>query len=203
MKDHMNTKKYIILPILLLLVPACSKKQRICPIHPVAPVVVEDVAPCQPQDTNIPGFALEEAENPFTTNKVAADDIALTQAEQNQDSSAAYGFNNIYFDFDRYEIRPDQRAELENDLSIAKDLAGQGYDISVEGHSCNFAGDTQYNMALSEKRAKAVADALKENGVEAGKIHTVGYGSMRPLVPAGDKEQQAPNRRVELHAYKK
>ena len=55
-------------------------------------------------------------------------------------------------------------------------------------------------MMLSEDRARTVADYLKRHGVK-GEISTVGHGSEHRLVESGNREQQAPNRRVEIYAY--
>ena len=74
-----------------------------------------------------------------------------------------------------------------------------GKKVVVEGHACNSAGSAKYNMMLSEKRAKKVAAWLKENGFSIKRLHIVGRGCEMPIVSSGSREEQAPNRRVEMY----
>jgi len=117
---------------------------------------------------------------------------------------AKYGFKPIYFTFNQYALREDQHDTLEHNLKaisrITKGKKGRrGTTIVIEGHACRFAGSPEYNMQLSEKRAQAVKDYLVDHGIPANKLHVVGRGHTMCIVPSGNKEQQAPNRRVEFH----
>lgn len=203
-------KKFLPLVLLLLLVPACRKSPQYAP----APTVSEQPASVSEKaeyDEELGAFVVKEDENKFSA-AVASDankEEELTAvgseptAGDSQADSARYGLKNIFFEFNKYKIhdlRPDQRPVLQHDLEIVKSLAAKGYRISIEGHACNSAGSTEYNMMLSEDRARAIADYLKEHGVQ-GDISTVGHGSENRLVESGTREQQAPNRRVEIYAY--
>ena len=82
----------------------------------------------------------------------------------------------MYFDFDRYTLRPSILplldgvvAELRRDPSIR---------LSIEGYTCDI-GTAEYNLALSERRASAVRDYLVARGVSADRLRTVGYGEER------------------------
>jgi hypothetical protein len=70
-------------------------------------------------------------------------------------------------------------------------------DISVEGHTDN-RGDKAYNQRLSEKRAKAVTEALVKRGVPAKRLRVVGYGMERPVASNETPSGQQKNRRVEI-----
>jgi outer membrane protein OmpA-like peptidoglycan-associated protein len=203
-------KKFLPLVLLLLLVPACRKFPQYAP----APSISEQPASVSEKaeyDEELGAFVVKEDENKFSA-AVAADankeeELTAVGSEPTagdaQNDSARYGLKNIFFEFNKYKIgdlRPDQRPVLQHDLEIVKSLAGKGYRISIEGHACNSAGSTEYNMMLSEDRARAVADYLKEHGIQ-GDISTVGHGSENRLVESGSREQQAPNRRVEIYAY--
>ncbi len=69
--------------------------------------------------------------------------------------------------------------------------------MMVEGHTDD-VGDDAYNQRLSESRANSVKSFLLEQGVDARRINTIGYGEYSPLVPNDSPEQRQQNRRVEL-----
>ena len=76
--------------------------------------------------------------------------------------------------------------------------------IIIEGHACHSSGSSVYNLALSEKRAKAIADWFTSQSVPENNIKIVGRGFESPAIVSGktiegDKQQQWPNRRVEVH----
>jgi outer membrane protein OmpA-like peptidoglycan-associated protein len=111
-----------------------------------------------------------------------------------------HGFMPIYFEFDADCMKPAQNGAMENNLARAKKLIAQGKKIVIEGHACKFAGSPEYNMHLSEERAQCVYKYFVKNGIPKDKITLVGRGSEICVVPDGNKEQQAPNRRVEFVA---
>ena len=69
--------------------------------------------------------------------------------------------------------------------------------VSLEGH-CDERGSSDYNMALGERRAKAVKDALVVAGVQASRIKTVSFGEEKPAMEGHDEVSWAKNRRVEF-----
>src|SRR5205807_38061 len=113
------------------------------------------------------------------------------------------GLKTVFCEFNEYKrkkLRPDQQLALEHDLAVVKSLGDKGYHFGIEGHACNFDGSTEYNMMLSHRRAEKIANYFKKSGVK-GEMHVKGCGTTQLIVPAGNKEQQAPNRRVEIYAY--
>jgi OOP family OmpA-OmpF porin len=109
----------------------------------------------------------------------------------------------ITFDFDMSDIR----AEFEPVLDEAANLLSQCSDVrvSVEGHT-DSRGSDAYNQALSERRAEAVADYLIGQGVDAGRLDTVGMGESDPVESnenadgSDNPEGRQANRRVVLKA---
>ena len=100
----------------------------------------------------------------------------------------------IYFDFDRYNLRPDQAGKLlHNDTALKAGYAG----VILEGH-CDERGTIEYNLALGQRRADAVRAALVRAGIPDGFIQTVSYGKERPVAPAHNETAWAANRRVEF-----
>ncbi|HNU55026.1 MAG TPA: OmpA family protein [Flavobacteriales bacterium] len=73
-------------------------------------------------------------------------------------------------------------------------------DILIEGHTDSDGAD-DYNLGLSERRAKSVSRQLIADGVPAGRISTVGYGEGQPVADNGSAEGKAQNRRVEVAIY--
>ena len=124
------------------------------------------------------------------------DDRGRTDRHTDQ---SQYSFKTIYFGYDRFSIHPNQKAALEHDLDSVKRITNKGKTVVVEGHSCRSAGSAVYNMLLSEKRAQSVAKYLVDNGVPVDQLKVVGRGNEMCIVPVGTREQQAPNRRVELY----
>jgi outer membrane protein OmpA-like peptidoglycan-associated protein len=72
-----------------------------------------------------------------------------------------------------------------------------GKPIRIEGHT-DSSGSSNANLALSQKRAEAVRDALVASGVEASRITVVGLGSERPVAANDTAEGRARNRRVDI-----
>jgi outer membrane protein OmpA-like peptidoglycan-associated protein len=117
--------------------------------------------------------------------------------EERRAQQSKYGLKSVYFGFDQFSIQSDQEAALKHNLTVLKKLPSST-NIVIEGHACRFAGSREYNMFLSEKRAQAVARWLVKHGISIDRIKAVGRGFEMCIVSAGTKEQQAPNRRVEI-----
>ena len=102
----------------------------------------------------------------------------------------------VYFDFDRYEIRPDQKPTLQgNSDRLKADLAKFG--LVIEGH-CDERGTSEYNMALGDRRANAAKQYLVGLGVPAARIRTISYGEERAADGGHSETAWAKNRRAEF-----
>ncbi|MBN1282652.1 MAG: OmpA family protein [Proteobacteria bacterium] len=106
---------------------------------------------------------------------------------------------SVHFDFDRAALKPEGKRVLDEDIKLAKQ--NRSLDLSIEGH-CDIVGSDLYNQQLSERRARAVYDYLLKNGIDAGRMRTVGYGRTKPLLPNDSPANRAKNRRVEIHIIK-
>lgn len=90
---------------------------------------------------------------------------------------------------------------VQNVNELGKTLAKyDDTDILIEGHTDSDGAD-DYNMSLSERRAKSVARQLIADGIQAGRISTVGYGETQPIADNATAEGKAQNRRVEVAIY--
>jgi len=103
----------------------------------------------------------------------------------------------IYFDFDKYNIRSDQQANLDADADLFKSDLAKDLTIKIEGN-CDEWGTDEYNYALGLKRAKSVRDALNLKGIDKNRMVMVSYGESNPVCTEHTKECWAKNRRVEF-----
>jgi peptidoglycan-associated lipoprotein len=101
----------------------------------------------------------------------------------------------IYFDFDQSEVRADVRAVIQAHAEYLSNNAG--VSITLEGHADEL-GTREYNIALGERRAKAVERMLTVQGVAASQVRVVSYGEERPAALGHDEDARALNRRVEF-----
>ena len=100
----------------------------------------------------------------------------------------------IYFDFDKATLKTDARSLL---LDHAERLKDNPTDVRLEGHA-DERGSREYNMALGERRAKAVRDFLVLQGVNRSDLEVISYGEERPLALGSNENAWAQNRRVEI-----
>ncbi len=101
----------------------------------------------------------------------------------------------VYFDYDSSILTQEGKAVVQahaQHLSGAPDI-----QIILEGHA-DERGTREYNLALSEDRAKAVANLMQAFAVGAGRIQTVSYGEERPVALGHDESAWGLNRRVEV-----
>jgi peptidoglycan-associated lipoprotein len=100
---------------------------------------------------------------------------------------------DIRFDFDKYDIRPQDAAVLkENAALLAK---APSVKIQIEGH-CDERGTIEYNLALGERRANSAKRYLVSLGIPESRVSTISYGKERPLDPAHTEDAWAKNRRA-------
>jgi len=104
-------------------------------------------------------------------------------------------FQNIYFDYDRYEIRSDAKSVLVRICSwlLNNSLA----KVLIEGH-CDERGTTEYNLVLGDRRAKTVRDYLFAFGIGSERIETISYGEERPVSFEKTEEGWQKNRRAQF-----
>ncbi|WP_281995406.1 OmpA family protein [Ruegeria faecimaris] len=103
--------------------------------------------------------------------------------------------NDITFDTDSSTVRPALRSDL---VRVGQNLVRYPNSaVQVIGHT-DSDGEASYNQALSERRARSVADVLQANGVNGARISTIGLGENRPAASNLTPEGKARNRRVDI-----
>lgn len=106
---------------------------------------------------------------------------------------------NVYFDFDKANLRPDEIATLDR---VAREIKTyQPTEVTVAGHT-DRSGSYEYNYVLSQRRAQAVSAALTERGVVNRVIQTEAHGETQPAVDTPDGVKLEENRRVEIDFMK-
>jgi outer membrane protein OmpA-like peptidoglycan-associated protein len=118
-------------------------------------------------------------------------DIPLQPIEAN----AAIVLRNIFFDPNKFELRPESEAELKQVVQLLKD--NPGVHIQISGHTDN-SGRPAENQTLSENRARAVTNFLVARGIAAGRLSFKGFGDTKPVADNAIPEGRAKNRRTEL-----
>jgi len=100
---------------------------------------------------------------------------------------------DIFFDFDRSNLRGDAQSILKEDLLWLR--TNQSAQITIEGH-CDERGTAEYNLALGERRAKATKDFLAAAGIDDKRTKVVSFGKERPFVQGHDESAWKWNRRA-------
>ena len=101
----------------------------------------------------------------------------------------------VYFDFDSFAIRDEYKPVVEGHAKVL--TTARNKKLVIEGHT-DERGGREYNLALGQKRAEAVAKSLELLGVSGGQIEAVSFGKERPAVQGNDEAAWARNRRAEL-----
>lgn len=101
----------------------------------------------------------------------------------------------VYFDYDSFVIKPEFQAVI---AAHARFLRAQPTrKVAIEGHT-DERGGREYNLALGQKRAEAVRDALSILGVPSGQMEAVSFGKEKPVVLGSEEAAFAKNRRAEI-----
>jgi len=162
--------KWLILAvaIALVLVPSCAKKQVVPAEKPV-----------------------EEVSAPPIVTPPSGEEMPVVQ----QKAAETVSLEDVFFDFDKYAIDEEYKQVLVKDAEIL--MANPSRNLRVEGH-CDERGTIEYNMALGEKRAKAVVDFFTTYGVKSDRITWISYGEEKPFDAGHDESAWAKNRRAHL-----
>ncbi len=103
--------------------------------------------------------------------------------------------NNIFFDFDQYELKERSITELSKVIRILND--NPNIHVEIGGHT-DSDGSAAYNKQLSLKRAQSVVSYLVEKGINRARLSEMGYGADRPIRPNDSDENKQANRRIEF-----
>ena len=124
----------------------------------------------------------------------AQSQVATVDASKNRGAADSMA-RIVYFDFDSYVVKDEYRPTVDANAKVL--AADRKKHVAVEGHT-DERGGSEYNLALGQKRAEAVAKSMTLLGANDNQIEAVSFGKERPAVQGGDEEAWAKNRRAEI-----
>ena len=184
--------------LLGVLLAGCAKQPATTAATAPAPTGAATTTPggagpatAQPTTTAPPSGGGTGTGAPATTPAPATAAPVARPAPQEFRADAA--LKDVYFDFDKYDIRPVDAKSLDSNATWLKSNAS--HLILIEGH-CDERGTNEYNLALGERRAKSTMNYLVSQGVQASRITIISYGEERPACTEKAEECWAKNRRA-------
>jgi len=165
-----NLTKFLTLFLMVILVTGCPKKRPV-------------------DDEN---YGSEDSSS--TYNAVDASNVSGSAGGSGGISPHNKLAQVFYFDYDSSKLKPEAMQALDQH---AKQLISSKASITLIGHT-DERGTHEYNMALGERRAKAVHSYLSLKGVPSNRMSVVSYGKELPIATGSNEAAWAQNRRVEL-----
>jgi outer membrane protein OmpA-like peptidoglycan-associated protein len=127
------------------------------------------------------------------------ENIKMVSVKSMQESEQPVQLNNIYFDFDSYELKPESFSELDRLYKFLND--NPEIKVEISAHT-DASGSDEYNLALSQKRAESVVNYLISNGMGSDRLIAKGCGESQPVADNETEQGKALNRRVEMKILK-
>ncbi len=117
---------------------------------------------------------------------------APTTSNLTEEQMFAQNVKDIYFDYDKSDVRPSEQSSLQADVAFLQQHSNISF--TIEGH-CDERGSTEYNLALGDNRASAVKNALVAAGIPADRVKTVSFGKEKPFCTESNESCWQQNRR--------
>jgi len=179
MKEKLKLGGPLVLAALVLTALACGPKPQ------PTPAAAVKATPTKPAEVTI------KDDERFTPKVTPTPTPEVLDSDLDALNRKGY-LKDVYFDFDKFDIRQDQRDSLDANSQWLRKWGT--VKLRVEGH-CDERGTAQYNLALGEKRANSVKEYLTSLGIEASRIEIVSFGKERPFATGSDEAAWAQNRR--------
>jgi peptidoglycan-associated lipoprotein len=163
-------------------------------------VAVSLLAGCTSTDTASGGNSEAEAQAQAQAQAEAeaaaeAERLRIAAEQERKNAELAANLQTVfYFDFDQATLSASSRTDLDAQIAALKNSNDK---VRLEGHT-DERGTREYNIALGERRANAIANYLVVNGIPRYRIETVSYGEERPENTGNGESAWSQNRRVEL-----
>tara|TARA_R110002020_G_scaffold199492_5_gene400935 strand:+ start:1819 stop:2436 length:618 start_codon:yes stop_codon:yes gene_type:complete len=167
--------KSLFIAVPMLTLAACSSNQG------AEEAVDQQTNQQQEQQQDQSGVDVGAVERQKTPEEIRAEKVAELRQE-----------NMVFFAFDDSRISSEYAQVLAAHADFL--VENPNVTVTVEGH-CDERGTPEYNIALGERRAKAVAQYLQNLGVSSSQVTTVSYGEEKPLINASNNDAYAKNRR--------
>lgn len=167
------------------------------------------VAACAPATSNKPGAAAPSSSNGPGSQRsggvgegerggprestTGASSLKQLQEGKTAATPASSPLKDIFFDFDRADLRGDARDTLRSNADWLK--SNPSTRVEIEGH-CDERGTNEYNLALGAKRAQAAKDYLVSLGISGERLSTISYGEEIPVCQERAENCWRQNRRA-------
>lgn len=151
------------------------------------------VLPAQPQEMQQPQTTASD-ESKKAQEKITEQEMAKVESKDvaSKFEEISGMFKDIYFDYDKYDVREDAKQTLKAVADyLRKNMAQK---LLIEGH-CDERGTSEYNLGLGDKRAKSAKDFLVSLGVPSSRIDTISYGKEKPACGEHTEDCWAKSRR--------
>jgi peptidoglycan-associated lipoprotein len=184
-----------VLPVLSLslLLVGCPKRPATTAVAPPPPPSPTAVAPAPPSAPSVPETTAAAPSAPAPAPPPPSPSPAPAAPPRPSEFRAVDALRDIFFDFDKYNIRPGDVRVLDANAAWLKE--NQNQLVLIEGHA-DERGTSEYNLALGERRAKAAMGHLVSQGVQASRITIISYGKERPSCTEHNEACWAKNRRA-------
>ncbi len=181
---NMNKFKYLALPLLAasLVITGCANRK------PTANIEAGNT-PNGSTTVSTDGLSEDAALNAQNLNGASSKGVTAA-------NKAFLAKRVVHFDYDSSDLSNDDYQTLQAHAQFL--MANANSRLALTGHT-DERGTREYNMALGERRAKAVQSYLVTNGVNAGQLEAVSYGKEMPINPGHNEAAWKENRRVELN----
>ena len=117
---------------------------------------------------------------------------STTRARSPQEILTSEVGDRVFYDFDKSDLKPEARRTVERWAGFLKQYPN--LTVTIEGHA-DERGTREYNLALGERRANAVKNALVQQGIPASRVATISYGKERPAALGSNEAAWSQNRR--------
>lgn len=135
------------------------------------------------------------SDNYSLKNKAADSTYEKNIPLQPIEANASIVLRNIFFDINKYELKPESQVELDKVVQLLQD--NPTVKVQIEGHTDN-VGNAADNLKLSENRAKAAVAYISNKGIDPKRLLSKGFGATKPIADNQTEEGRAQNRRTEL-----
>ena len=177
-----------------VLLAGCAKRPATTQASAPAPTAAAATTPGSGAATTPPAMAAPPGGGATTAPATAAPSTAAPTARPEvSEFRSVPELRDVFFDFDKYDIRQADAKVLDSNATWLKSNAN--HLVLIEGH-CDERGTNEYNLALGERRAKSAMNYLVSQGVQASRITIISYGEERPGCNEKTEECWAKNRRA-------
>ncbi len=182
---------YMVLAFVSLLVAGCAPSSaNKADVMPSASAVSPG---SQGADARRQGDAQRGATRESSVVPPASGSLDALRQGKSTETPVSSPLKDIFFDYDRYDVRPDARDTLRANADWLR--SNPSARIEIEGH-CDERGTNEYNLALGAKRAQAVKDYLVSLGISAERLSTISYGEEIPVCKEPNENCWRRNRRA-------